>query len=340
MLLEYLFDDAPVAPSEFALVRVSRRAMATTFEIAIPAGSLPDPVAAAEDALDLIDALEDQMTVYRDDSEVARLNETAHAGFVPVEPRLFELFERCAAWTLATGGAFDIATGALTKAWGFYRREGRVPPEPELVRAMRTSGFRHVVLDAARRAVKFRAPGLELNLGAVGKGYALDRAAELLREKWRVRSALLNAGGSSARAIGAPPGGGRGWPVKLLHPTDATASLGTAFVRDAGLGTSAATFQYFEYNGTKYGHVLDPRTGRPAYGTLSASALAPTAAEADALSTAAFVFGAPGAEALARLRPQVGLVVLSESPADAPLRFNLAPEAYSPPVPHGPVHAN
>lgn len=341
MLLEYLFaDEAPAAPNEFALVRVSRRAMATDFEIALPAGSLPDPIAAAEDALDLIDALEDQMTVYRDDSEVARLNETAHSGFVHVEPRLFELFSRCAVWAHATGGAFDIATGALTKAWGFYRREGRVPPEPDLVRAMHASGFRHVVLDSERLAVKFRAPGLELNLGAVGKGYALDRAAELLRTKWRVRSALLHAGGSSACAIGAPPGGARGWPVKLLHPTDAGAHLGTVFVRDAGLGTSAATFQYFEYNGTKYGHVLDPRTGRPAFGTLSASALAPTAAEADALSTAAFVSGAIGTEALARLRPQAGFVVLPDEPACGPLAFNLAPEAYSPPVPHGPAHAN
>jgi thiamine biosynthesis lipoprotein len=336
MLLEYLFADEPAAPNEFALVRVSRRAMATTFEIAIPAGSLSDPIAAAEDALDLIDSLEDQMTVYRDESEVARLNETAHGGFVSVEPRLFELFERCAAWALATGGAFDIATGALTKAWGFYRREGRVPSEPELVRAMRASGIRHVVLDPERRAVMFRAPGLELNLGAVGKGYALDRAAELLQTKWRVRSALLHAGGSSARAIGAPPGDSRGWPVKLLHPTDATAHSGTIFLRDAGLGTSAATFQFFEYKGTKYGHLLDPRTGRPAFGTLSATAVAPTAAEADALSTAAFVLGAERTEALARLRPHAGFVVLPESDPHGPLAFNLAPEAYSPPVPHGP----
>jgi len=90
-------------------------------------------------------------------------------------------------------------------------------------------------LDPERRVVKFRAPGLELNLGAVGKGYALDRAAELLQTKWRVRSALLHAGGSSARAIGAPPGDSRGWPVKLLHPTDATAHSGTIFLRDAVL---------------------------------------------------------------------------------------------------------
>src|SRR6478672_6978424 len=156
MLLDFLLADEPDAPGEFSLVRASRRAMATTFEVAIPVGSLRDPVSAAEDALDLIDALEDQMTVYRDHSEVSRLNASAADAFVEVEPRLFELFSRCAVWTRETAGAFDIATGALTKAWGFYRRDGAVPPAAELVAAMRATGFRHVVLDETRSAVKFR----------------------------------------------------------------------------------------------------------------------------------------------------------------------------------------
>ncbi len=352
MLLDYLLSDEPGAPGEFALIRCSRRAMATTFEVAVPVGSHPDPVAAAEAALDLIDALEDQMTVFRDHSEVSRLNATAAGGFVAVEPRLFELFARCAVWTRETGGAFDIATGALTKAWGFYRRDGAVPPAAELVAAMRATGFRHVVLDEPRLAVKFRVPGLEINLGAVGKGYALDRAAELLRTKWGVRSALLHGGGSSVCAIGRPPGDARGWPVRLKHPTDPDASLGVVRLANAGLGTSAATFQFFEYNGRKLGHLLDPRTGWPADGALSASVVAPTAAEADAMSTAAFVTGAEGAERLTRLRPALGAVVQAEvNPAregggdstlhehprprgrgSPVLAFNLAPDVYSPPV--------
>jgi thiamine biosynthesis lipoprotein len=345
MLLDFLLADAPEVPGEFALIRVSRRAMATTFEVAIPVGSLRDPVAAAEGALDLIDALEDQMTVFRDHSEVSRLNESAAGGFVEVEPRLFELFARCAVWTKETAGAFDIATGALTKAWGFYRREGRVPPPRELVAAMRATGYRHVVLDAERRAVKFRVRGLELNLGAVGKGYALDRAAELLRTKWGVRSALLHGGGSSVYAIGSPPGDARGWPVRLKHPHRAEQSLGIVYLRDAGLGTSAATFQFFEYNGRKLGHLLDPRTGWPAIGATSASVVGPTAAEADAMSTAAFVLGAEGAQRLTRLRPALGAVVLSEEDAAEPSRaarlsnFNLAPDAYSPPAESTPAHA-
>jgi thiamine biosynthesis lipoprotein len=338
MLLDFLLSDEPDAPpSEYSLVRVSRRAMATTFEVAVPVGAARDPVAAADAALDLIDDLEDQMTVYRDHSEVARLNAAAAGRFVAVEPQLFALFARSAVWSRETGGAFDIAAGALTKAWGFHRRAGAVPPPRALVAAMRATGFRHVMLDETRHAVKFRVAGLELNLGAVGKGYALDRAAELLRTKWGVRSALLHGGGSSVRAIGHPPGDPCGWPVRLKHPTDADRSLGTVRLRDGGLGTSAATFQFFEYNGRNLGHVLDPRTGWPVAGTASASVLAPTAAEADAMSTAAFVLGADGADRLTRLRPALGAVVLG----DTGLRVsNLAPEAYSPPEPHGPVLAD
>lgn len=354
--------DEPAAPTEYALLRCSRRAMATTFEIAIPFGR-PDAIAAAEDALDLIDTLEDQMTVYRDHSEVSRLNAAAPGQAVTVEEQLFELFARCAAWTRETEGAFDIATGAIIKAWGFFKREGCVPLPRERAGAMARTGMRHVILDPAARSVKYRVPGLEFNLGAVGKGYALDRAAQLLREKWGIGSALLHGGGSSVYAIGAPPGEPRGWAVALKHPTDANRSLGTARLKDRGLGTSAATFQFFEYNGRKLGHLLDPRTGWPAEGTASVNVIAPTAAEADAMSTALFVLGASAAERLTRTRPRFGAVVLPDEslsptrrgehgrtrPAPSSLAgketgrfglpaltFNLAPDTYTPAAPTPP----
>jgi FAD:protein FMN transferase len=342
-LLFPLVDEPDAPPDEFSLVRFSRRAMATTFEVAIPAGTHSQAIAAASAALDLVDELEDQMTVYRDHSEVVQLNEAAADAPVVVECELFDLFTRCAAWTIQTEGAFDVAVGALIKAWGFFRREGRVPTPTERNEAMARTGFRHVILNPESKAVKYRRAGLELNLGAVGKGYALDRAARLLFEEWGVRSALLHGGGSSVYAIGAPPGEPRGWPVRLKHPTEPAQSLGTVYLRDRGLGTSAATFQFFEYHGQKLGHLLDPRTGWPARGTASASVIAPTAAEADAMSTAAFVVGAAGAERLIRLNPALGAVVLGDSSPTPPPRgkgvggfgltrvFNLAHDTYSPP---------
>ncbi len=327
-MLELLdsLEPASVEAVGYHLVRVSRRAMATTFEVAIPQGSHPQAIAAAEDALDLIDELEDQMTVFREASEMSRINETAAKQPFGVEVNLFELFQRCAAWTRETDGAFDIATGAVTKAWGFFRREGAVPTPRALNEAMARTGMRHVILNAANQTIKYRAPGLELNLGAVGKGYALDRAGELLRSRWGIRSALLHGGTSSVLAINHPPGEPRGWGVRLRHPSGNEKSLGTVYLRDRGLGTSAATFQFFEYNGRKLGHLLDPRIGWPVEGTASATVAAPTAAEADAMSTALFVLGATGAERLTRTRPHLSAVVL-----DNELRtWNLNAHSYSP----------
>ena len=294
------------APGELSLIRVSRRAMATTFEVALPFGT-PDALAAAEDALDVIDAVEDQLTVYRDSSEVARLNADAFARSVPVAANLFDLLTQCAEWTRDTAGGFDIAVGALVASWASHKREGRVPPPTDLATARANSGMRHVMLDAQTRSVKYRFSQLSLNFGSVGKGYALDLAAEVLRNRWGVGSALLHGGGSSVRALGTPPGHSRGWPVAVTHPSG-SGTLGTVYLKDQGMGTSAATFQFFEVAGRRYGHVIDPRTGSPAAGTDSASVVAPTAAQADALSTAFFVQGADAA--IEYIQPRAALLAL------------------------------
>jgi thiamine biosynthesis lipoprotein len=329
-MLLFPFESVDKPARDYSLVRVSRRAMATTFEVALPFGT-PAAVAAAEAALDVIDSVEDQLTVFRDSSEVVRLNARAAAEPVPVSDSLFRLLETCAALSLESAGAFDPATGAMTKAWGFYRREGRVPSPAARTAAMHASGMRHVVLDPAVRTVKFRRPGLELNFGGIGKGYALDLAADLLRNEWGVRSALLHGGGSSVYAVGHPPGQPEGWVIDLKHPSDNTRILGSVRLMDEGLGTSAATFQYFEYRGKKLGHLLDPRVGWPAEGTAAATVVAPTAAEADAWSTAAFVLGIDGSAPLFLPRPRLGAVLLAEGDA-APRALNLPADRYTPPA--------
>ncbi len=317
--LATLLEDPPELAARYHLLRVTRRAMASVFEIALPFGT-PNGLAAAEDALDLIDELESQLTVYRDTSEASALNRTAFENAVPVERRFFDLLQFAAGLTNDTAGAFDVCTGALTKAWGFYRRDGRVPSARDRADAMARSGTRHLMLDAERSTVKFRVPGLEINLGAVGKGYALDRAAERLANEWGVASALLSVGGSSVFALGHPPGDPLGWPVAVRHPWDAERRLGTVRLVDRGFGTSAATTQHFVYNNRRLGHLLDPRTGWPAEGVASASAVAPTAAEADAMSTAFYVLGADAAEEFARSRPQLGGLILPDG-EDDPRRF-------------------
>ena len=310
-------------PQETAFLRQSRRAMATSFEVLLPFET-PHAAEIGEAAFELIDALEAQLTVYRNDSEVSRLNQLAPSRAVPVEARLFDLLRLAQRITEETGGAFDITAGALIKAWGFFRGPKRVPGEEELRRVLERVGMRWVTLAPESRSVRFGRRGLEINLGAVGKGYALDRVAELLSQQWNLPAALLHGGYSSVYAKGAPPGEERGWPVGITHPWERTRRLALVYLRDRALGSSAATFQYLEYNGRKLGHVLDPRSGWPASGVASASVLAPTAAEADALSTAFYVGGVELARRYCADHPAVGAVLLPEGPAE-PVVLNLAP---------------
>src|SRR5262249_40871298 len=158
--------------------------------------------------------------VYRDSSEVCRLNRLAATRPVSVEEGLFELLTLCARLTAETHGAFDVTAGALVKAWGFFRGPRRVPPDAERAAALAQVGMSQVQLDAVTRAVRFLRPGLEINLGSIGKGYALDRAAYLLRDGWGVRSALLSGGQSSILALGTEPGSRGGWTVGVRHPWD------------------------------------------------------------------------------------------------------------------------
>jgi len=324
-LLQPEIEEAAPLP-DYALLRASRRAMATLFEVMLPFG-MPAGPAAAGAALDLIDELEDQLTVYRPHSEVSRLNDRAPFEDVPVEEKLFNLLSFAAALTRETRGAFDVATGALIKTWGFYQRSGRVPSVAERAAAMERTGIRHVILDGRHQTVRYLRPGLEINLGGIGKGYALDRASELLRQEWDVDSALLHGGTSSVVAIGVPPRHPAGWLVAIKHPWDESRSIGLVHLRGQALGTSAATHQYFEYNGRKLGHLLDPRKAWPAEGVEQVSVVAPTAAEADALSTAFFVMGLEETRAYCQTHPQIGAVIVVDNDAE-PIALNLSPERF------------
>jgi thiamine biosynthesis lipoprotein len=314
----------PEEAPEAALLRFARQAMATTFEILLPFGT-PHAYEAAEEVLDEIDRLEDQLTVYREHSEVSRLNRLAPTQAVPVEEGLFGLLTQAARLTRETDGAFDISVGALIKAWGFYRRAGRVPSESERREVQGRVGMQHVVLDPAAKSVRYLRPGLEINLGSIGKGYALDRVGARLRDGWGLGHGLLHGGHSSVLALGSEPGTAHGWPVAIRHPWDRERQLALVHLRDRALGTSAATFQHLEYNGRKLGHILDPRTAWPAESLASASVVAPTAAEADGLATAFFILGVDRAREYCAAHPSVGAVLLPQGDDAEPVVLGLAP---------------
>ena len=296
------------------LLRFSRQAMATTFEVIFPFGTR-SAQRLAEAALDEIDRLEMQLTVYRTDSEVSRLNAKAAQAPVVVEDNLFQLLTRAGSLRQQTGGAFDVAVGALVKAWGFYRRQGRMPSDAERAAALALSGMDHVRLDPDRRSITFAASGVEINLGSIGKGYALDQVVRRLRRAERVQNMLIHGGHSSVLAVGHEPGSRDGWSIGLLDPDDPGQRLAVLRLRNRGLGASAATYQHFVHEGRKLGHILDPRTGWPAEGMRLAAVTAPSAAEADALATAFFILGVERAAAYCATHPQIGAVL---APAAGP----------------------
>jgi len=289
-------------------VRVHRRAMACRFEVTLSDEDARH-VEAARAALDEADRVEAVLTVFRDSSEVAAVNREAVAGPVVVGDILFALLERCRLLHEATGGAFDPTSGPLTRCWGFLVRAGRLPAAEEIAEAMASVGFDKVRLDAAARTVSFAATGMALNFGSIGKGLALDRMAAVLRGRG-VPRALVSAGGSSAIAIG----GGDGFVVDLTSPR-VTDRLGRLHLGEAALGTSGAGEQYFEADGRRYGHVIDPRTGWPCAGVLSASVVAREATLADGLSTAFLVGGPELAERYCAANPgTLGFLTMETNP--------------------------
>ena len=285
---------------------VGRDLMACRFEVVFNAGEVENATELGVDALDLVEQIETRITVYRESSELARLNATAAEGWQSVSPDLFALLLHARDLSARTDGAFDCASGALTRGWGFLERRGRMPEPEELAAARERSGLGLVEFDEAGRRVRFTRPGVELSLGAIGKGWAIDRAIAALQMAG-VPSVLVHGGQSSVRARGvqgpAWPGR-RGWPVGLRHPLRPSQRLATIVLDDRALGTSGSGTQFFGDRGQKLGHILDPRTGRPAEaGVISATVIAPEAADADALSTALYVVGA---EAIPRIAPAGG----------------------------------
>ncbi len=303
--------------SEGYWLHVSRPAMACRFEITLPLRDQAGVVVARQ-SLDEIDRLEQQLTVFRENSEVSLINRHAASSPVRVEPSLFDLLLLCRELYGETGGAFDITSGPLSRCWGFLKRQGRIPETDEIEAARSIVGCDKLRLDRDSQTIRFDRPGIEINLGSIGKGYAIDAIAELI--SGRVKTALLSAGSSSMRAVGSGDRGHGGWVVGLRHPRDKDRRMATLRLRDAALSTSGNDEQFFEHNGKRYGHIIDPRTGLPAQSVSGVTVIAPSAALSDALATAFYVGGPELAAAYCSTHPDV-LVVMLESGAEQPVLF-------------------
>jgi thiamine biosynthesis lipoprotein len=316
-----LDESVPLANRQSLTVSVRRRAMACEFEVQLAAARDDDSMHHVFEALDLVEGLESQLTIYRDDSEVSRLNQHANHGPVSVEPRLFSLIELAKRLHHATEGALDITSGPLSEAWGFSRREGRVPSDDQIADARARVGMQWVDLDPANRTIAFRQPGMAINFNSLGKGYALDRMAELFAS-FEVGDVLIQGGKSSVLARGNQPGAAEaGWRVGVRHPLRPNERMAEIVLNNHALSTSGAGTQFFIRNGQRYGHILDPRTGRPAEGLYSTTVIAPTAVEAEALSTAFYVMGPQKAAEYCANHPEISALLVAPGNRDGDVRL-------------------
>jgi FAD:protein FMN transferase len=299
------------------MVTMALRAMGTRFELVLYGQNESYLRATGEEALLEIERLEAQLSLYREDSDLTDLNLRAAYETVPVDPRFFHILERAKQLWAESGGAFDPTVAPLMRCWGFVGGTGKMPTEAEIEAARAVVGMQYVHLDAENFTVSFDREGVTLDLGAIGKGYAVERAMDILRDN-EVTSGLLHGGTSSIYALGAPPDA-EAWTIAVQRPfTEGEDYIARVPLRDGALSVSAPHGKWFESEGRRYGHVIDPRTGYPASRSLLAALVTDSPTDGDALSTALLTRGEEFLPELWQNRPDIrALLVIEEADGTA-----------------------
>lgn len=250
--------------------------------------------AAAEAAGEEVRRLEQVMSNYIADSEWSQINRDGSKGPVRVSAETVDLIQACKNYHRLSGGTFDISVGPLMKVWGFYKGTGRLPHRAEVREALQRVGSDMIEIDAKARTVRFQKSGMEIDPGGIGKGFAVDRAAAILRE-YGIDTALISAARSSIMALGAPPNES-GWRVQIRDPKDAAKIAQEVVLRDESMSTSGNYEKFFYAAGKLYSHIMDPRTGFPAQGMLSVSVIAPACIDSEAWTKPIYIQGRTWAE--------------------------------------------
>ncbi len=292
-------------------VAESQSAMGTLFEILIYGQDRRNLAAAARQALREIAELDDQLSRWKPGTAISWINAHAAEKPVRVEPELFQLLLFSRKTWRETKGTFDITVAPLVQAWGFYENKPRLLDSDEISAALKIVGMQHLCFDREKMTVFFDRPAIEIDLGAIGKGFAVDRAVDILKT-CRVSAALINSGASTIYAIGSPPGQDA-WHVGVRDPHDENRAIATLALKDASLSTSGAPEKVFEIKGKRYSHILDPRTGFPAEGMVSATAIAPSATMTDALATAFYILGVNGTKEYCKAHDDVKAILIPEA---------------------------
>ena len=267
----------------------SRISMACAYSIVVYGEDESKLAAAVTAAFDEVDRIDRLMSHYKPESPLSQLNRKAAKEAVKVEPELFDFITECLRYSRESDGAFDITVGPLMKAWGFFRGEGRMPKAEQIAEVRGKIGWRHVILDEKEKTIRFDRAGVELDLGGIAKGYAVDKAVEVLKQHG-IQRALVSACGSTIYGLGSPPGED-GWEVKLRDPVSSQKTAMTVRLKDRALSVSGSYEKFFDLGGKRYSHIFDPRTGWPVQGVLSVAVLSDTGTAGDALDNVFYVLG-------------------------------------------------
>jgi FAD:protein FMN transferase len=315
------------AAPEAAPIALQRYVMGTMIDIVVYHPSKAEGARAAERAMQEIERLDRVLSHFKDDSDLSRLNRDGARGFVTVDPSLYDIVEQSIDWSRRTGGTFDVTIAPLLRTWKQAYADGRRPSDEEVAATKRCVGSDKIALEARNR-VHFRSTCLAIDLGGIGKGYAVDRALALLKADG-VTSAMINAGGSSIGAIGAPPNQ-PGWAVRIAANV---AGSDTLLLRDMSMSTSQQQPLPFASSAGSFGEILDPRSGAPAEGRTAIAVITPSGTAAEALTKALLMMPADDAKVLLAGLPEVSALWMS--PEGALLRahkegaLSFAPPAVS-----------
>jgi len=275
-----------------------RYAMGTVLEITLCNAQRTPPT--FDDLFTQVTSLEGQLTTFSPSSVVSRLNANAGHGPMAVSPAVHEILTLSLRYWRQTRGTFDVTVGPIVTMWR-QASDSNTPPSEKAFQRARARVGGHLVRFSPDEQVTLARTGMRLDLGGIGKGYAIDQLKAALQQRHQ-SNALLNFGQSSIWALGAPPDAS-GWRILVQRPNGEPAGVIT--LRDQALSISGTMGQPFVVNGRRYGHIIDPRTGRPIQRNLQACILAPTATQAEALSKALLILGEKKGIALLQQQPGI-----------------------------------
>jgi thiamine biosynthesis lipoprotein len=280
----------------------SRLLMGTLVEVTVVSRDQVQANKAIETAFQEMSRIEHLLSIYQKESPISMINNLAGDQTVMVGSEVFQILKEAIGYGKLTSGAFDLSIGPLTSLWNFG--QGHLPSKDEIAPKLLLVDYRDVILNEGG-GVRFGGAGMAIDLGGIAKGYAVDRAIEVLKANG-ISRAMVNAGGD-IRGIG------RIWRIGIQHPRETNSILGIIRLKDEAVATSGDYQRYFIKDGVRYHHIIDPRTGWPAMGCMSVSIIAKEAAMADALATGCFVLGPKLGMELIESLPQVeGIIVTSE----------------------------